>query len=146
MKPLFKWLMATLSACLLSPGAGSAACVLEVQPVLFGSFDALSGRAVSGIGQIQVQCDPATDYLLSLNPGQGSYDARELRSAQAILRYNLYLDPPHTRVWGDGSSGSEMASGNGSDDRHTIYGRIDANQRKVPAGDYSDQILVTVEF
>jgi len=139
-------LTASLLLLALHAGAASAACTLEMQPVLFGSYDALSGRAVRGVGQIQVQCIPSSDYVLSLHPGQGSYNARELRSDRGTIFYNLYLDPPHTRVWGDGSSGTETATGNGGDNRHTIYGRIDANQRKVPAGDYFDQILVTVEF
>ena len=129
-----------------TPMLAAASCMLDVQPVLFGSYDTLTGMAVDGIGQIEVQCTPAADYVLSLMPGQGSYDVRELRSGAATIRYNLYLDPARARVWGDGSSGSETVSGNGGDHRHIIYGRIDANQRQIPAGDYYDQILVTVEF
>jgi spore coat protein U-like protein len=146
MKSPSKWLVLMMLAPLLPFGAATAACELEVQPVLFGSYDALTGNPVNGVGQVLVQCTPATDYVLSLTPGQGSYDRRELHSEQAAISYNLYLDPAHARIWGDGSSGTETAIGNGEDARHTIYGRIDANQRKVPAGDYFDQILVTVNF
>lgn len=77
--------------CLLMPSAMCfAACSLEVQAVLLGSYDAVSANAVDGTGQIRVQCTPATDYTLSLSAGQGSFAARELHSSTSTLYYNLF--------------------------------------------------------
>lgn len=131
---------------LLSGGSCQAACTLEVQSVLLGNYDAIEGSAVDGTGQIRVQCAPAADYTLSLSSGQGSYPARELRAGSAVLYYNLYLAATRVAVWGDGNSGTLNVSANGSDTWHTVYGRIEAGQHTVPAGAYSDQILVTVDF
>ena len=123
-----------------------AACTLEVQSVLLGSYDAISASAVDGTGLIRVQCTPAVDYTLSLSAGQGNYTSRELRSGQSVLHYNLYLAATRVIVWGDGNSGTMNQTGNAGDTWHTVYGRIEAGQHAVRAGTYTDQILVTVDF
>ena len=108
-----KWhgLVATLLSGLTWTLPAAASCMLDVQPVLFGSYDTLTGMAVDGIGQIEVQCTPAADYVLSLMPGQGSYDVRELRSGAATIRYNLYLDPARARPAGQHQR-PHLAAGN----------------------------------
>lgn len=146
MKALFKkfalrivWLFLPSAGCL-------AACTLEVQAVLLGSYDAIAATAVDGTGQIRVQCTPATDYTLSLSAGQGSYAARELHAGASVLYYNLYLAATRIAVWGDGNSGTMNLAANGADTWHTVYGRIEAGQNTVRAGFYTDQVLVTVDF
>jgi len=136
---LILWLLVPSTRCW-------AACTLEVQSVLLGSYDAISANAVDGTGQIRVQCTPAADYTLSLSAGQGSYAARELHAGASVLYYNLYLAATRLAVWGDGNSGTMNLAANGGDNWHTVYGRIEAGQHSARAGTYADQVLVTVDF
>ncbi len=146
MKAVFKRSALLLPWLLLQNATCLAACSLEVQAVLLGSYDAISAAAVDGTGQIRVQCTPAADYTLSLSAGQGSFATRELHSNISVLRYNLYLAATRVAIWGDGNSGTMNLAANGSDTWHTVYGRIEAGQHSVRAGTYIDQILVTVDF
>lgn len=146
MKALLK-ISALLLPWLVFPGANCwAACTLEVQSVLLGSYDAIAANAVDGTGAIRVQCTPAADYTLSLSAGQGSYASREMHAGASVLYYNLYLAATRVAVWGNGNSGTMNLAANGSDTWHTVYGRIEAGQNTVRAGGYSDQVLVTVDF
>jgi spore coat protein U-like protein len=61
------------------------------------------------------------------------------------LHYNLYLDPGHTRVWGDGFSNTFTQTVGGGTSRVTIYGSIPARQ-KVRAAAYQDIMMVTIEW
>jgi spore coat protein U-like protein len=65
------------------------------------------------------------------------------------LDYNLYVDLPRTRVWGDGTGGTDVVARSvaGIIDRADvpIYGRVSAGQTPAP-GSYGDGLLVTVVF
>jgi spore coat protein U-like protein len=72
------------------------------------------------------------------------------------LVYNIYTDPGHTSVWGDGSGGSNELNGsvglghglgnNGTNTvNYTSYGRITAGQDVLP-GTYMDLLTVTVTY
>ena len=68
----------------------------------------------------------------------------------SLLTYNLYSDAATTIVWGDGSAGStanttEALSGNHPTSILTVFGRLDAGQ-DVPAGSYSDMVVITINF
>lgn len=72
-------------------------------------------------------------------------------TSRGILRYNLYLDPARTRVWGDGTAGSvwRLASPHPAF-AHTrfvvpVYAAVTAAQN-VPAGAYGDTIVVTLIY
>ena len=60
----------------------------------------------------------------------------------ATLAYNLYVDASHTRVWGDGTGNTQTQTGMGN---LVIYGRI-PGQQNVPAGLYTDRVMVIVEW
>lgn len=138
---------ALLSAAIMPvTNACPAACTLDVQAVLLGHYDTLAAGAVEGTGRIRVQCTPAAGYALSLTAGQGNYSVREMHDGPSVMTYNLYVDPAHVGVWGDGSGGSLTATGNAADAWHTVYGQVHAGQRWLPAGIYSDQVLVTINF
>jgi spore coat protein U-like protein len=65
------------------------------------------------------------------------------------LRYNVYLDPAKTTVWGDGTQGTQFFSIRNPSlrDRTTvpIYGRVPAGQ-DVGAGTYADTLVITVNY
>lgn len=123
-----------------------AACSVNTVSVAFGSYDPLSGLDLDGVGSVRVQCAPASGYAISLSTGSGSFATRLLQSGAASLAYNLYTQVSRSIVWGDGTGGTSTVAGSGSDQTHTVYGRIPGNQISATAGNYADLIVVTVEF
>ena len=123
----------------------SAVCVLNVQGVIFGSYDVFSITNLASTGNIDVICTPSSAYSITLNAGTGSYASRIMSSGANQLNYNLYTDATYTSVWGDGTGGSSVVNGNALTANHTVYGRIPARQN-VPVGNYADTITVTITF
>lgn len=136
---------AVVAALVLVAGPVRAACDVSSAGVSFGAYDTFGSTSLDGTGSITVTCDVA--YALTLSSGAGSYAGRTMASGGATLDYNLYVDSGHTLVWGDGSGGSSSVAGAGSasPEDYTVYGRIPAHQN-VPAGSYSDSIVVTLSF
>lgn len=133
---------------LLSCGSAplQAACGVDTVSVAFGAYDPISGLAADGVGSVVVSCEPAAGYSISLSTGGGSYAARLLTAGTASLQYNLYSNPSHSVVWGDGSAGTATVDGSGSGASHSVYGRIPGAQTGAVAGAYSDLVVVTVDF
>lgn len=131
---------------LLAPRVVLAACTLAAGGLNFGSYDVFSTSHTDSAGAIDVSCDVATPYTLTLSPGSGSYNQRAMVNGIHLLNYNLYSDAAHSLVWGDGSGGTVTVVGNtDTSAQHTVYGRIPA-QQNVHVGSYSDLIVVTVVY
>lgn len=138
------WLMA-ITTMLAVASAHAATCNLSTQGVSFGSYDFLSSQNLDGVGHIVVTCDTSTSYTIGLSPGNGSYMARLMNNGPHQLAYNLYTDATQSMVWGDGSSGTAVVGGTGTDVDHTVYGSAPAGQNPY-VGFYSDVITVTLTF
>ena len=135
-----------IAVALTSPAAG-AACSVNVQGVIFGTYDTFSASNLDSTGNIAVTCDLGTSYTVSLTPGTGSYASRTMTSGGDVLSYNLFVDPTRQVVWGDGTGGTFTVSGAGTTMAvsHTVYGRVPSGQN-ASVGNYSDSITVTVTF
>lgn len=140
----FAWLLA-ITAALVAVPSHAATCNLSTQGVNFGSYDFLSSQNLDGVGHVVVTCDASTSYTIGLSPGSGSYTARLMTNSPHQLAYNLYTDATQTVVWGDGSSGTAVVDGTGTDVDHTVYGSVPAGQNPY-VGSYSDIITVTLTF
>lgn len=125
----------------------ASACAVGVTGLSLGPINPLHGQAVTGAGRITVACDPDTPYTLSLSTGVSGTWERHMAGPASTLLYNIYLDPLHSRVWGDGSLGSEAVGGTGSGESmvHDVYARVPA-QPLAPGGHYVDTIVVTVTY
>jgi spore coat protein U-like protein len=137
-------------------------CVVSTTGVAFGTYDPLSPSPSDAVGNLTVRCVHTAGgaarigYTVSLSPGSsGSYAQRTLRSGSSVLFYNLFDGADRTRVWGDGTAGTGLASGvvllvnpghfETNEAVHPIYGRVPALQ-EAGVGTYSDTILVTLSF
>lgn len=127
-----------------SPAQG-AVCSVSPQSVNFGAYNPLSSSALDGVGNISVSCDAPTSFSISLGTGAGSYASRILSSGANQLTYNLYTDSARLIVWGDGAGGTSIVSTTSAGGDFSVYGRMPARQN-VPAGAYSDTIVVTVTY
>ena len=139
---------------MLLPMPARAACVgfaASATGLSFGTYDPGTASANASQGTVTVQCAVGilAAFSVALSQGSGSYSQRVLTNGGNRLRYNLYMDPGHAIVWGDGTGGTSfqtyaalIALGATS---YTVYGAAPAGQ--YPAqGFYTDVITATVTF
>jgi len=122
-----------------------AECSINVTDVSFGEYDVFNSLSTDITGSLAVSCDTDTPFQIALGTGSGHFGAREMRDGPHVLVYNLYTDPTRLSIWGDGSPGTSILSTSGTGGHYTVYGRIPARQN-VPAGGYTDTIIVTLTF
>lgn len=141
-----------LAGLLACGPAQAASCALLATPQLdFGAYSASAG-VDDAQGALQISCVPdllslTVSYTITLSPGSAStFYPRRLTAGAFGLNYNLYTDPARTTIWGDGTNGSAVVGGTCAALCSTqVYGRIPAGQ-SVPAAQYRDDVLVTLEF
>lgn len=131
-------------SCAVLSGAGA-------RLVDFGVYNAVMGDA-DGSGSINLMCTPTlppvpVSYSIAIGTGgAGRFNPRRLSAGGFSLAYNLYVDPARLLIWGDASAGTSAVTGVCSGNcQVTVYGRIFAGQA-VPAMQYRDDVVVTVEF
>lgn len=141
-----------------------ADCSVTSTPVAFGVYDPMLAAPLDGAGEIVVDCrrsNTETVYISLGTGSSGSYALRRMTGAGGGLGYNLYLDANATRVFGDGTGGSQGAwcvtgvdgngcagsnpSGQGRRARLPFFGRIPP-QQDVAAGLYTDTVMVRIDF
>jgi spore coat protein U-like protein len=156
-----------------TPNANAAnkTCILSGASVMsFGTYDPMTDIPLDVQGRVTFRCGsknlesrlsraaqiPKLAALkgklvvqISLSAGNAGQYQRYLTAGGDKLRYNLFLDPERTTIWGDGTNGSAVYSAqaqpNGKDVIVPVFGRIFADQ-DVEAGFYTDQIIVTLDF
>lgn len=124
-------------------------CNITATPVAFGATGVLRS-AVTANGTITAQCTNGDAYRISLNGGSsGNVAARTMQRSGGgtTVGYQLYLDSAFGSAWGDGTSGTSMATGTGTGAQQTftVYGRVPAQGTPTP-GSYSDTITATISF
>lgn len=151
---------AAIALLLLLPGTAwaAASCGISAQPMVFGRLSTIDPQDVTGQATIEVNCsedgvmpiESSVSYNLLVDAGNSlSYLVRQMRSGGDTLNYNLYIDPAHSTIWGDGSPGTEKLSGTApapGTGVSTAYGLIPGNQPGLAAGSYSDLLTVEIEF
>ena len=128
-------------------GSVTPTCSVSAGTLSFGTY--APGTATTGTGTVSVNCSNGAPYQVSLGSGQNANGVtrRMASSGGGFLTYFLYSNPGRTTSWGDGGSLGGLVSGTGSGTAQNlfVYGRIPAGQG-VPAGTYSDSVVVTVEY
>jgi spore coat protein U-like protein len=127
----------------------AATCTINSASSLnFGTQGVLAAN-VDQTSTIQVTCTNTTPFTIGLDAGTGpgaTVAARKLTSGGSTVNYTLYADAGHTTVWGNTvSSDAVAATGNGSAQSFTVYGRVPPQAAPAP-GNYSDTITVTVTY
>ena len=150
-----KWIiclvMGTFSALLLTSGV-YAACTVSTTSINFGSYDFLSSAADTGTGHITLSCSPQANVTIaigvSLNSG-GFYPRMMQHDVSGdTLDYNLYTSAAMMQVWGDGTHGTatvDFRNVKKSNSPIIVYGKIVPLQN-VPAGSYSEPLIVTITY
>jgi len=136
-----------------SSGKTAAACNVVISSLIFPTYDSIAHSRSSAIGTVQIDCPPE---VVSINPRllvssgrSGHFLERRMTSGEDSLRYNLYLEPSHVRVAGDGTGGSAAITSPSAQSRghfiYTIYAIILPGQTVRP-GQYSDDLTIQMEF
>jgi spore coat protein U-like protein len=128
-------------------------CSVGSSGVAFGAYDGLTGVPLDSIGTVTYRCDdvlPGDSIIVALSRGNApSYLPRILEQGSYQLEYNLYLDALQTKIWGDGSSGTQQLGPffplNAVSTNVSVYGRI-AGGQQARGGSYTDTVVVTVVF
>lgn len=125
-------------------------CTVSSTPVTFGAYDRLTSSDLTALGSITVTCTAVGPIAIFLSAGgSGSFASRRMIAAGNLpLSYNLYIDQLGSRIWGNGTGGSQSltTTSAASSMPFQIFGRIPALQTTVRAGSYSDTVMVTVNF
>lgn len=113
----------------------------------YGSLDSIITLSSSEeAGSIGLTCVDGQNYTILLNGGNsGDTSNRHMlgTSNGREVGYNLYTSSAYDTVWDDITGVS--ASADGSEQWHTVYGRIPA--QTTPAADtYTDTIAVTITW
>ena len=140
---------------------GGRTCTIDVRPVSFGNYDPLQGSAVDALGYVIYVCGnigasstaPGGNAIrIEMTTGSANtFSPRTMvgpDNAQQ-LEYNLYLDPTHRTVWGQGAFGTDVYVDSSPPNRTPVtvpvYGRI-LERQDVPAGSYIDGVTARIVF
>jgi spore coat protein U-like protein len=127
----------------------TASCTISSASTLnFGSSGVIAAN-VDQTSTVQVQCTNTTPYNIGLDAGTGSgatVAARKMTNGASTITYSLYSDSGRTTVWGSTiGTNTVSATGTGSAQSFTVYGRVPAQSTPAPAV-YTDTVTVTVTY
>src|SRR5690606_15265882 len=137
-------------------------CSVNSNSVAFGTYNPIANVPSNTLGTITFTCQALISlldapYTISLSKGNGpAFNDRRMSvpNDPNALKYNLYTSPARTQIWGNGTGGTSSVRGQIAFLRllqtvtvnHTIYGNIPTNQTAVKAGNYSDNINITISY
>jgi len=146
------WLLLGAIGVLLLTSVAYASCTVSTTSINFGSYDFLSSAADTGTGYITLSCSPQANVTIAIGASlnSGGFYPRMMQHdvSDDTLDYNIYTSAAMMQVWGDGTHGTvTVYSGNvkKSNSPILVYGKIVPLQN-VPAGSYSEPLIVTITY
>lgn len=121
---------------------------VEKSDLAFGTYSPFDAGVLDQAGSVTVKCTNTTGYSVQLGAGnnESGGDRRMVHDTdtEELLGYSLFQNTERTTAWGIGAANSKTEQvGNGSNQAHSIFGRIAAGQNVKP-GSFSDTVAVTV--
>ncbi|HSV46547.1 MAG TPA: spore coat U domain-containing protein [Ramlibacter sp.] len=158
---LFRWL-AALGLAAAAAAAQAGGCTLSSSGLAFGAYQPLtfSGKLLSddrtSDASISIVCTGIVaggSYSIALGPSLAgaSSNPRYLANVQGgpNMAFNIFREPTHTTVWGDGGTGGlltgSIAAGD-SNQSHSVYGKIPGGQNTVRAGSFTGTMTMTLTY
>jgi spore coat protein U-like protein len=153
-------LAAVAASALGSPAlAGTATSTLSVRVVVqptctvagatldFGSYTSGQTGDLNGFTQIAYSNCPAGQLRFQLDGGtNGTTTAHKMSNGSgSLLSYGIFRDSARTQNFGQGTDSKLVTQAVPGSGNVSIYGRIPAAQG-VPAGIYTDTVVVTLDF
>jgi spore coat protein U-like protein len=145
--------------------AGAQGCTASTSGLAFGPYRPLTfvgkldSTDVTSDTSVVISCTGVVsggNYTVTLGPSaSGPGDRISVRYMTGSgggdeMAFNVYHDPAHTIIWGDGMTAGSPLVGSvppGDSTRtRTVYGRIPGGQNKLRAGSYSTWLTMTLTF
>jgi spore coat protein U-like protein len=160
-----KWFLGLLSILFICPGksfAATSTAQLAVQITIVADCEVTANALAFGtIGYpleapddadtsstLSVICTNGTAYNLGLGQGTNGTSVtnrRMLSGTSDYLSYQIFRDSARTLNWGDTVGVDTVsATGTGSAQTHTLYGRLPVQSQTV--GNYTDSVTVTIAY
>jgi spore coat protein U-like protein len=142
---------ATATASLSVTATVSNNCTISTVAVAFGNYDPVGANAstnLDGTGTVVVACTKGATATVALGNGNNASGSvrRMSDGASNFLSYELYNEATRTTVWNSGAGLLATGAAPSKAARNfTVYGRV-ASDQDVPAGNYSDTVVATVNF
>ncbi|MFT3698687.1 MAG: spore coat U domain-containing protein [Kofleriaceae bacterium] len=116
-------------------------CTVDAGTMQFGNYNTTTGAQVDSEAALKVTCSKGTAASITLGGD------RTMKSTDGhALGYKLYQDPQHAVPWGStAATAAQYVAQSSAPAELKVYGQILANQ-DVPAGDYNDEVVATINF
>jgi spore coat protein U-like protein len=130
-------------------------CHISVAPLQFDNVDVIGPEADDvSTGTVSVTCTNGAAWSIGVDAGTApgaTFATRKMTDPATGLGfdYALYTSTARTAIWGDGVAASTATLegvGTGSVQTRSFSGQILAGQETLPAGSYSEAILLTVTY
>lgn len=130
-------------------------CLVTADPLNFGSIDGLPGMGNRDqTSTINVTCSASTVYKVGLSPSNGSTTGAGVMSPTGgvpgntdTVAYRLYRDANRSLPWGSVvDTNTVTATGNGTAQALTVYGRVLGSSVNVRPDSYRDTVTVSVTY
>lgn len=130
-------------------------CLVTADPLNFGSIDGLPGMGNRDqASTINVTCSASTVYKVGLSPSNGSTTGAGVMSPTGgvpgntdTVAYRLYRDANRSLPWGSVvDTNTATATGNGTAQALTVYGRVLGSSVNVRPDSYRDTVTVSVTY
>lgn len=122
-----------------------ADCQVSAADLNFGVYDPAAAK--SGSTVINLRCTPGSAATIMLDGGSSGNPQARRMVGPANLNYQLYRDAAHQDPINTNGMAFQLSSAQntGQSVPFTVHGQIPAGQM-VPAGNFVDQIRITVQF
>ncbi len=130
----------------IAPALRAQVCTVDTSPIRFGVVDL--ARINHARGRIAISCTAATTVSITITGSAGGSQRAMVGPDGARLYYELFSSLWELTIWGDGQGrGSPVTVTVPAGERveRTVYAVLPA-QPGAPPGEYSDQLLVVVDF
>ena len=149
----------TTNNLLVTATVANSCAINSATALAFGTYDPVGANSASvgtdltaNNGLLTITCTRSASTTITLgqgiNPANGSTDTaplRQMKLGNYVLAYTLYQDAGHTSDWGNTLGTAVQRIASGGPDSITVYGVVPRGQ-SVPAGSYTDIVVVTVTF
>ncbi len=121
-----------------------ATCSISSSNMTFSSITTGTTGNTDATSSLTVNCSNGTPYTIALDNGTNYSVGRRMASGASYINYYLYSDSGRSTQWN--SAATKAGTGTGSDQTHSVYGRIPSGQAITNTGMYGDTVIATVTY
>lgn len=121
-----------------------ATCSISASNMTFSSITTGTTSNTDATSSLTVNCSNGTPYTIALGNGANYSNIRRMAWGASHVEYVLYQDTSRSTEWN--SVSTKAATGNGSDQTFTVFGRVGSGQSITHTGNYGDTVIATVTY